>query len=1493
MPGQPVVLEELGGIVATSRPEDLPEGASPRAYDVDFNVGRFIQRAGLQEALPRVPTQYGPEAGTVAADIDTEGMPWTNPSNILAQDGSSATINLLGTVQVLSVSITQGGFYALSETPVIGFTGPGAGGATATVGTTTSGSYKYVSSVTITLPGSYTGPVTCTFTGAASPTNDATGTVVTGPLGQTSDNIRVTGFTFTIPSTYQINGIGLTFRGSASNAQVYAQMVKAGSLVGAPNHVTLPTSTGNVSMGNSGDLWGTTWDFTDIDSPNFGIELWVTSPAVTSPALDSIKISIYGTPQNANFNGLMDANLLSQTQVTLALDANGVTWEEDVTNAPDEMFIQSLVPTVPAGARMVGLDANGVAYMTYSDLTQGISQPMQFNGSWCDRITQVGPGASPQFTPSSSTTDVFNLVSITQPPVAMDPFGNPFYGFIYFLQSSGPGSTAPGNIVTIYYGDSTTPGAQNTDLVTAFNSGNPTYIYLSVTGTPTTFGPYTQLVTSVGEAQPPGQPRNFFYFCYQVPSVAFTYYQGSGHPGYEVAWQRTLATITTVNPVPGLTIGSDITVAGVTPAAWNSTWTITQSLDSSAMAITQTSVTGGVATYNYTLSAGSVAAPAAGQLVTITGTTNANGTLNLTNATISSATGGSTGSFTINVAGPNFAATAETGQATTAGDIFAFDPGAAVVGTATNPIFGDSTVVGTLTFINNAGTFITPGTRQGTVFFITRNGAVTCVGPPVTFTCPTNTAAIIAANIPIGPPNVVARGIAFTEAGQEGVAGANFYTFSTPVQFTVAGTMYTASPLILNDNTTTSATFTFSDAVLLSADEIDIEGNNYFNLREIGSPAWIFQYANRMMYGLCQSKLDNLLNPTFDGGYLPTGSTNLPLPLGWSAGSTDGNNATYTITAFQITSNVVTFTAVNSLQAGYTVAINGLSIGTYLNGALLVVQSATGTHFTAAFTHSNVGLTADSGTADVFDSPFGLVESLDFGNAFRITNFGDTTWTSTPILWQSAYQDVYGVNIINPNIPYSIRVKARAINADSQTVSIKLLTYASGVFGATDFGSASFTFDQGNYQIKTGTLVLSPGITTVPSTLQLTVNATLSVGAGVEIDRIEVFETNNPIDTVTIWESYAGNFEAVDRVTGQLGAGAENPQPATGAFQILEQLYITKTKSLLVTQDSPNYEPNNWQVRQASDGMGAIGPLAFCEGEEFTVSAARNGIYYFDGGKPMPISNELQSNGFQLNLWETINWAAGNTIWVQNDLTNRRLLVGLPMNTPNFWLPNDSPATPTSPNVILMCNYTGCPTGPELAEASEVHVTMFGDMKAIDMRRKWALWRIPSPVAQFIKRSDKATDELFICNGIGSGKIYQLADGAPSGGQNTDDGAPINWLYTTYGFVKAKQGQQLPGIGAMRKIAYYLTATMEGVGKVACKLYSNSLGALPRNTFTIPLQFTLSYPQQNDQERPLEIGGQRIFVEFKSVGSGGYAEIGPLTLDMEVDKNSPRRGVAS
>jgi len=83
--------------------------------------------------------------------------------------------------------------------------------------------------------------------------------------------------------------------------------------------------------------------------------------------------------------------------------------------------------------------------------------------------------------------------------------------------------------------------------------------------------------------------------------------------------------------------------------------------------------------------------------------------------------------------------------------------------------------------------------------------------------------------------------------------------------------------------------------------------------------------------------------------------------------SISGSGLNYAaITGFSISEKIVYFTtSSNTLRAGQTTAISGLSVGTYLNGQSLVVSSIglSSSGFQASFTHANVGSTADSGSA--------------------------------------------------------------------------------------------------------------------------------------------------------------------------------------------------------------------------------------------------------------------------------------------------------------------------------------------------------------------------------------------------------------------------------------------------------------------------------------------------------------------------------------------------
>jgi hypothetical protein len=554
------------------------------------------------------------------------------------------------------------------------------------------------------------------------------------------------------------------------------------------------------------------------------------------------------------------------TQI-LALDVNGALYVVH----QDGTFTQ--IDSVTPGSKVNSVTAYGREYLSFFQNGEGCDAPRQWDGKNLYRVSQGGPGAPPSFSAAAIVGDQYPIVSITQPAAQG---GHAPWGFSYFLQCSIPAPApnslsglTPGNVVTIYYADSTLSGP-DMDLVNAFNSGNPVYIYVSFTGTPQTLGPWTAQVTSVGDAQPPnGQPRSFYYFTFNIPTSVLVFYAGSGHAGYTANYQRTLATLTTGAPVPELEVTDAVDISGTSVAGYDGTQTITQTVNSGDVSITQSSRTAGIATYHYNLITG--AAPAAGQPITITGTLNANGGLNGSNLTIASATGGNSGSFTVAIAGADFAIASENGDGVTAGTVFAFDPGISALGTVQNPIFGDS-VGGTLTFGGSQAT-IAPGTRLGCVFFITDKGEnnFTAPSPIVKFTIPANTNAIAFDNLPIGPANVIARGLAFT-----GANGGRFYFMDRVPQ--INGVVLGTATLI-NDNTTTSGTVQFTDQALFGGIAIDVPGNNLFQQVALNLPRGVNWYGDRMLWIGEKNTVIGFQNMDMAGGTL-SGST---APLGWTA----------------------------------------------------------------------------------------------------------------------------------------------------------------------------------------------------------------------------------------------------------------------------------------------------------------------------------------------------------------------------------------------------------------------------------------------------------------------------------------------------------------------------------------------------------------------------------------------------------------------------------
>ena len=1308
--------------------------------------------------------------------------------------------------------------------------------------------------------------------------NSATVTVYY-TLAGSSEILQTTQYAFAIPTTSGVSGFGVTFQAYSSAATTLSfQLLKNGIAVGDIQTQSLTTTPTVYTLGLATYLWGSTWSYADVNNAQFGVQVYASGGGQSF--INDLDILTYVVPALVNFDYVKSFVQSDGGINTLALDASGLMWQENVITDPGVLSValSGILPNTFARSA-TQFDQE---YICFSNLQVGTDRPRVASINNVSGVlqflplSQVGPGASPAFqasvgsggtgltvtaytvsagvveftfntsttpvvgslyllegtgnanidgftfsvlgTPSPTTTTFYaaagnatgsasgltatatptysyTIQSITQPPVPI--YGSTSFNGQILLWSEGPTSTTPGSTITFYYGGVNV--AEYSGIVDAFSAGETCIVYIS--GAPVANG--TWIVTGHGIGIPPSEAGNVPYFTIQYTSSNYQRYGGPGGsgpngPGNTGNFQITLATLTTNSPIPDLSPGDSVQITGATPSGWNGTWTIQDALTSGVYNILTSSMSAtGVATYGYTVQSG--VAPTNGQIVTTSGLTNSaifNTTGVVSNVTGSTfqITGFSSGAISQSV---------EDGQAFSYGTSFTFDPGSLNVGTTTpSPIFGNDTGTGSIAVVGGSIQPIGAGTRQGTCFFITESGYETTVSAPVTFTTSENANYILVSNIPIGPPNVVARGIAFTEAGANGVPGSNFYVIPNPVTVTVGLTSTVYTSTIIQDNISTTAKFTFTDAVLLNSTEIDIQGNDLFNLIELGSSAWCVPYAGRMFYGLQLNKVQNFTNLSFDGGYL----LGVNQPLGWT----------------------------NQISGDQTLTLSPVT------GQALYIKSTYGT----------------------------------------VKDVG--------VIYQTAYQDFNLVPIINTNTTYSVRVAASIPSGDTVgTLVIDLVDYNAGIGFGVVYGSFSVPFSSMNstVQVFSGTLLTAPFTSAVSSSLQLRLRAqNMGPGADLLIDRLEVYPTQAPYLLSQVYGSYIDDLEAIDASGsgGIIDTSSENSQACMGGFVMRDELYLLKTGSLYSTQDNPNSEPGGWTLREISNRVGAIGINSYDVGEEWCVTACRSGIYGFNGGQPIKIMQELW------NLWECINWNYGYTIVLRNDIVNKRILCAVPLPTgtnpftlvptsTTLWLPN-APynPSPTTPNVIFMLNYQGMSTFDELMGGEGVHATMFGTLAAPDLRRKWTIWQIPTPYMDFITQANGQNVPLYICNGINTSKIYQLENN-----QYSDDGVAINGDYCTYGFVNATKAATLPIFGFHAKRYTVLQLQAYGAGSMAVNMLPNVIN--PRYPYSVPTGITLSNPANDDYFRSINVKGNRMFVEVSTNAVGAWFSLNKVLLTGKAD----------
>ena len=508
--------------------------------------------------------------------------------------------------------------------------------------------------------------------------------------------------------------------------------------------------------------------------------------------------------------------------LNLFQDSTGALYKQDPIGAPGG---KTLLRQGIAGTYIQSVTAFGREYIATSDTQVGADIPLQYDGTNLDRVSQDGPGAPPVV--SDALLNTLNILLIEQFSVLNIASAIETNGTLITVTTTAAHGLFVNDQVLVRTGNQVIDNNSQPILIQEVASDTSFSYEVGVTNVPAqSSGTVQRLAVTVQTAAPHGLLTGDAFTIsgtntpYDNNHNETVNGSATGLTQIEEVGTTTVATITTATP-HGLQPGNLITV-DVGNASYDQSGTLfpVLTVDSPTVLTYDTGISG---------------------LPTLT----TGGTFTVTQR--------------INLNTPPM----WTVRTVRFADQITFN--------------AVSTSAGTL---HNMGTFrggglSSEGAHKCVVMFKTRQGYITAPSPPVTFGS-AGSRRFSVTNIPIGPPNVLARVLGFTGSG-----GDNFFAIlETPMGTDVTGARVPiGTSTIINDNTTTSATFDIADNTLFASTGIDIPGNNLFAQVVLGPCLGFASYASRLIPWGEREKVQNLVSMGFGGGYL---SGVLTDPLGWS-----------------------------------------------------------------------------------------------------------------------------------------------------------------------------------------------------------------------------------------------------------------------------------------------------------------------------------------------------------------------------------------------------------------------------------------------------------------------------------------------------------------------------------------------------------------------------------------------------------------------------------
>jgi len=298
-----------------------------------------------------------------------------------------------------------------------------------------------------------------------------------------------------------------------------------------------------------------------------------------------------------------------------------------------------------------------------------------------------------------------------------------------------------------------------------------------------------------------------------------------------------------------------------------------------------------------------------------------------------------------------------------------------------------------------------------------------------------------------------------------------------------------------------------------------------------------------------------------------------------------------------------------------------------------------------------------------------------------------------------------------------------------------------------------------------------------------------------------------------------------DNVEGLMNVSENDGQGIKAAFPYKTRYFFVKDNSLHSTQDDGINPPSKWQVDEESPKIGTPSVHGVGIGEDWIVIAHRSGLYYFNGGEPLKISQEIQPT------WDSINWIYGHLLWVRVDTDKKRVYIGAPF------------CSATQPNLILMLDY----------QEGILNDPIAGNGQG----RKWTPWFIKAAHGNFIRR-ENLDDRFLVGMADATGFVHEMRNSAVS-----DNGVAINCYYRTAYVSRAEAGRQMFG---------YFTCLARGDGSLNFSTIRQGGAVTAWNSMT------LESPATKDLEKMIDVQSERVSMKIGTNAVDKWFSVAKLTI---------------